>query len=183
MTKKIWISIGILFLTAILVFLILRANSLNLALKSGGYSVSYTTFERGFNANDRAYTVIGTTKNEEIKLIYLEKNSLGFWKMWYDSPSIHSKFASTNWTNIAGFRKFDFQDNPQFTFEFHWLYYGINAVKRIELPLEKLPPGTAVNIQQSGDTYSIHLLSYEQPEKWKNIDIYQLLLESGSIEE
>jgi len=159
--KKIfWITISLLAVACV-AFFIVRANSLALTLKLDGYSTSYALYERSFNANDREYRVIGTEKDGELTLLYLERSALGLWSIWYEGQSIgQSGWSRIDWTNTAGFRRFDSNAKPQFDFEYHQLYVGTNATRLIELEPTQLPPGISVRIQQSGKDFSIHLITF-----------------------
>lgn len=81
----------------------------------------------------------------------------------------------------AGFRYLNQEDELISATEWHKIYYGENAIKLIEIPYEKLPSGVALNIQQSGSSYLIHTISYEDPEVLNKIDMYSILQELECI--
>ncbi|KQY84028.1 hypothetical protein ASD24_09540 [Paenibacillus sp. Root52] len=180
--KKIgWIILSLLII-AVITLMIIRANSLKLALSWGGYSTSYSTYHQGYNANQLEYKVIEAGEGDNPILIYLERNRFGFWKILYDSGQTpDAKFAHILWMNSGGFKKFAFQDDPTFSTEWNYLAVGTNAVKQIELSPDWLRPGTAFKIQQTGESYSIYLITFTDPEDGEIMDIYQLLLDKGMI--
>ena len=110
----------------------------------------------------------------------LEKNRWGFWKFWYEG-SRDLRYTRMIWTKVAGFRSFNEQlEDMDHFFETIILYYGVNAVKKLELPLELFPPGTSVHIQQSNNSYFIHLISFENQERVE-FDLYQWMLDEGLV--
>lgn len=75
----------------------------------------------------------------------------------------------------AGIRRYEADDDPSFSNEWHKLYYGDNAIKLVSIMPEQLPPGVALNIQQTGSDFSIHFISFEKPDVLEQIDVYYLL--------
>ncbi|HEX2947857.1 MAG TPA: hypothetical protein VHT96_18110 [Clostridia bacterium] len=175
----------IIFATA-LTYAVFSHNSLSFAIRSAGYnSGNVTILERGFDDNGREFGIIKTDRHGEPALLYMEKNSLEFWKVSYSDGNTSSgkHLVSLGWLKSAGFRRYGTNENPDFSNEWHMLYYGNNAAKLIEITPEQLPPGVACNIQQGASDFVIHLISYESPETLNKIDIHSLLINMNSIVE
>lgn len=158
-------------------------NNFNLALKSAGYSdYEINILERGFDDNGHEFKIVELSHYTTTVLANMEKNKYSFWKVSYTKKSaIENKFISFGWMKQAGFRYFNQEDEFISAIEWHKIYYGENAIKLIEIPYEKLPPGVAVNVQQSGNSYLIHTISYEDPEILNKIDMYSILQEIECI--
>ena len=157
--------------------------SLPYALAEAGLSADdILVLERGFNANDREYSVVKTSKDGYLALAYLEKNPFGLWTVTNTTGGTPNEahLVSIGWINNAGIRRFKVNEAPSFTHEWHILYYGDQAIQRIAIDANKLPPGIAVKIQQAESDFSIHLITYEAPEVLNQVDIPALL--SGSAD-
>jgi hypothetical protein len=178
--------VSLIILVAAVAYLVISFNSLNIALKSTGYSSGdIMVLERGFNDNGKEFRIIKTSKDDNLALVCIEKNNMGFWTVSFSggttSPGTH--LVSIGWIKSAGIRRYEANDSPSFSSEWHKLYYGDNAIKRINIAPEQLPPGVALNIQQTGSDYIIHLISYESPDVLNQIDMHSLLIEMNCIKE
>lgn len=176
----------------IIVCSILRMNSFSLALRRAGLNpYDVIPLESDFDANgDEIKIIKSSSDKQEIVLVYMVKNKMGFWSVGYQSPNPHPEGeldeiqpvyigwmgpAGTKWYNIGG-------DTP-FEMEYHLLYYGNNAIKLIEFLSGQIPNNVAVNIQQAGNEYSIHLIHFDVPDVFNNINMPSLLLEAKCIKE
>ena len=159
--------------------MIFSLNSLRIAMLNAGYSPNdIVVLDRGFNDNGKEFLVIKTSKGDNLALVYMEKNNAGLWTVSNNegdaSPGTH--LVSIGWINNAGIRRYEVDETPSFSNEWHILYYGNNAIKRIAIAPEQLPSGVAFNIQQAESDFSIHLITYEPPEILNQIDIHSLLV-------
>ena len=82
----------------------------------------------------------------------------------------------------AGIKRFSPSANPLFEFEVHAYYYGKNAKRLIEFEPGQLPEQVAVNIQQAGNEYSIHLVYFGNPQDYNSINLHEILKEADLIE-
>jgi len=177
------------YLLLILAFVIgilsyLYLNNFNMALMSAGYSdYDVNVLERGVDDNGHEFKIVKLSHYTTAVLAKMEKNKYGFWKVSYtgQKSSIENKFITIGWMKQAGFKYFNENDELITAIEWHIIYYGENAIKLIEIPYEKLPSGVAVNVQQSGKSYLIHTISYEDPEILNKIDMYSILQELECI--
>jgi hypothetical protein len=59
--------------------------------------------------------------------------------------------------------------------EWHNIYYGMNAIKPIKIASNKIPPGVAFYIQQGQGDYLIIFMTYNTPDSLNQIDISDLI--------
>jgi len=175
--KKVYI-VSLICISAAVAFIVFSINSLSIALKSKGYSHEYVlVLERGFNDNGNEFRIVKTSKGDDFVLVCVEKNNMGFWTVAFtggiSSPGTH--LVSIGWMKNAGIRRYEVDDTPSFSNEWHKLYYGDNAIKLISITPKQLPSGVALNIQQTGSDFSLHFISFEKPEVLEHIDVYYLL--------
>lgn len=171
---------------AAVAYLAFSFNSLRIAVKSADYDPNdIAVLERGFNNNGKEFRIIKTRKGDNLALVYMEKNNMGFWTVSYTggNTSPGTRLVSIGWFKNAGIRRYEVSENPSFSSEWHILYYGNNAIKPIDITPEQLPRGIAFNIQQAGSDFSIHLISYETPDILNQIDIHSLLIDTNCIKE
>ncbi|WP_429148952.1 hypothetical protein [Anaerotaenia torta] len=183
--KKVHI-VSLIILVIAAVYLVFRLNSLSIALRVAGYPHGIAkTLERGFNDSGKEFRIVTARKDDDLALVCMEKNNMGFWKVLYTggitSPDMH--LISIGWIKNAGIRRYEVDEDLAFSNEWHNLYYGNNAIKRIDIDPGQLPPGVALNIQQGGRDFMIHLITFEEPEALNQIDIHSLLMDTNSIEE
>lgn len=160
--------------------LLARSFSQTLALKGKGFASRHVVLvDRGYIGDGQGggvdYQVVTTRKGEAMAAVYMEKNRWGFWRVRYGSEADKTKWESgvLSWMLPAGFRSFASGDRV-FVTERHTLYYGEQAHKLIDIPAETYPPGSAMQVQQAGGTYLVHVTTYEEPES--NLpDIRELL--------
>ena len=103
----------------------------------------------------------GTTKEGKPALARAEKNELGLWEIVTLKTLTREKGCiEISWVKAAGERRYSRWDDPVQEKEWHYVYYGNDAVKAIELHPEQMPQNAAVSIQQDGATYRIHVVIY-----------------------
>ena len=191
-TIFIWLAVVAVLLVAVIVFFVLQANSFSLMLQNAGLQTDHVTYilkqgvtEGPIERRNRVYTVfLAETKPGVVPaLVYAEKN---YWGFWYIEEIVIAEnegdSVSIYWTNQAFHKRFDLNSEPIFEWEVQRAYCGSNAIKLIEIDPEQLPPNTAINIQQSGNIYRIHTVSYVSGETTPTIDFEAILRENGCIE-
>ncbi|MDK2903106.1 MAG: hypothetical protein PWQ93_1025, partial [Clostridiales bacterium] len=73
-------------------------------------------------------------------------------------------------------------DDPIFVEdEWHYAYYGTNAIKLIEFLPGQIPCNVVMNIRQAGEKFCIHLITFADPAVISNINIEALLKENKCI--
>ena len=60
----------------------------------------------------------------------------------------------------VGVKRFVNTEEVDFVQEWHFAYCGNNAVAKIDLQTGQIPENVTVNIQQAGNTYWIHAISF-----------------------
>ncbi|SFQ47435.1 hypothetical protein [Caldicoprobacter faecalis] len=190
--KKVYIIVIFILVTGIIVFNIFRINSFSLAIKKAGFNPhDIIPLESDFDANGNEIKIIKTSSNrQEIVLVYMVKNKMGFWSVGYWSPyqypdeeSQETQPVCIGWMKPAGVKWYYINGNKTFETEWHLLYYGNNAIKLIEFLPDQIPDNVAVNIQQAGNEYSIHLIHFGAPDVLNNINMRSILLEAKCIKE
>jgi hypothetical protein len=142
------------------------------------------TIERSFDSNQQEFRVIKTSsKDREIVLAILTRDGLGFWTVTSVSGEAQADphLESIGWIRGGGVRRFSHSEDPDFSHEWNLVYYGNNAIQHILFRPGQLPENVAVNIQQAGEEYLIHIISFADPEVLNSIDIPALLEENHSI--
>lgn len=182
--KKIHIVI-LAILILVFVYITITKESFSIALWRAGFSSSnIQTLARSFDDNGNEIKVIKTSsKKHDIVLVYLVKNKFGFWKVGYFTTSSSNKLAVIGWMKWSAIRRFKLDEDPLFEAENHRIYYGNNAIKRIEFLPGQIPENVAVSIWQAGKEYYIHLVCFEtgKDSPLNSIDIYSLLLKNKCI--
>jgi hypothetical protein len=136
-------------------------------------------------ADDRVFCVVQTaTTDEEPALALLVRNKIGFWTV--ENTCIANSDAPDQWVSMAwvldaGGWRFDSADEGRNHWEWHCAYYGVNAVALVELLPGQIPENVTVNIQQQGNRYWIHVISFEESGENASFDIISLLEENGCI--
>jgi len=190
--KKVYIIVIFILVTGIIVFNIFRINSFSLAIKKAGFNpYDVIPLESDFDANGNEIKIIKTSSNkQEMALVYMVKNKMGFWSVGYWSPHQHPNGESQetqpvciSWMKPAGIKWYGTDENITSAFEWHLLYYGNNAIKLIEFPPGQIPENVAVDIQQAHNEYIIHLIHFGAPDVLNNINMRSILLEAKCIKE
>lgn len=184
--KVLWIGSIVVVLMAA-VFLIWRANSLRLALSGAGLCADAITeiVELDADSNGEVFQILKTTSETgEIALVRVVKNTLGFWRVETINTIRREEqmdYVSIAWVKGAGARRFTHLENAEFENEWHYVYCGEDAVKKIEFAAGELPHNVTVNIQQAGEFYLIHMITFADPEELGGFNIRTLLEKNGFV--
>lgn len=181
--RQILWSIAAIVLLVLIIYCIVAHNSLNIALKRAGYQTDgiRRVVELEKDSTGCLFSVFQVYSDDgKIALIYAKRDSLGFWHLsGIDDYKEEKGYASLVWSKGAGIRRFSFTDNPVFEWEWHFVYCGNNAIKEIVIEPDQIPENCAVNIQQAGEFYLIHIVTFaENPE---SIEIGEILTDNGCI--
>ena len=174
-------------MAAILLFLIVQANSLHISMLFAGLDtgeMEYIVTEEKIKdkyLQDKEYSVFVTkTWGGDGALVYAETNFLGFWKLSLVQKVTEEQSAvSVAWKMAAGARQFTEGDNIPDESEWNFVISGSNATKEIAFEPGQLPENSTVNIRQDGANYTVHLIVFS-PGK-VNVDLYGLLAQNGCV--
>ena len=136
------------------------------------------------DSNGDEFCVFQTrTREGDLALAYATRDKLGFWHVnRVKSANATQKHTSLAWVKGAGIRRFSHLDAPIFEQEWHFVYCGDDAIRSIELLPGQLPNNSTVNIQQTGETYLIHLIVFSSEElDLDMLNLRELLIHSGYI--
>jgi len=176
----VWVLIFI-----VIVFLVLRACSFSLGLIISGLDPGdVEVIEHSYDRVMKEFKVIKTSSKEhEIVLALITRNSIGFWKVrnTSEATAVRPYLVEIAWMRHAGAKRFTHMENAKFEFEWHYAYYGTNATKLIEFLPGQIPENVAVNIRQAGEKFWIHVITYSEPEVISKLNIEALLKESKCI--
>ena len=116
----------------------------------------------------------------------MTKNSSGVWNISnldVEEPK-KSKVVSVGWTQDGGLRRFVDTEDVNFGQEWHFAYCGDNAIQKVELQKGQIPENVTVNIQQAGNLYWIHVISFADSDVINdfNANLIGVLEENGCIE-
>jgi len=182
--KKIHLVI-LAILILVFVFITITKGSFSITLWRAGFSsANIQTLARSFDDNGNEIKIIKTnSKKNDIVLVYLVKNKFGFWKVGYFTPSSSNKLAVIGWMRWSAVRRFKADEDPLFEAEYHKIYYGNNAIKRIEFLPGQIPENVAVSIWQAGKEYYIHLICFGTGDAspLNSINIHSLLLKNKCL--
>lgn len=186
--KKPYIILSVLIF-AVIGFFVLRFYSFSLGLVRAGLNPhDVEVIEHSHDRVINEFKVIKTSSEKhEIVLALVAKDSMGFWRVKdvNEATSIRPNLVEIAWTRSVGTiitRIFTPTDNPIFVEdEWHYAYYGTNAIKLIEFLPRQIPYNITVNIRQAGQKFWIHLISFTEPDVLSNIDIEALLKENKCI--
>lgn len=183
--KKACIAILSISFLALIILLIVRATSFQIALNNSGFhSTDVYTIEHSFDSNKNEFKIIQTvTKDDKLSLINLYRNQFGFWKI-SDANTTESNdpgFISIGWIQSSGAKRFLPAENAQFEKEWHMVYSGNNALKLIEFKSGQIPANVTISIQQAGALYWLHLITFAEPDILNSIDVKALLQENHCI--
>ena len=188
MKQKNIVILCVVILSCILItFFILQANSFTIALNCSNIESANLReiVELDTLTDDKPFKVIqSTTKSGELALVQLEKNWLGFWEVTkVNTPKTDAgqSYTSTAWVKGAGTQRYTATDIPKFVNEWHYVYCGNDALKWIQFPEGSLPQNITVNIQQIGEFYIIHTISFADPADLGGFSIPGYLKENGFI--
>ena len=183
------LCIGV-FILLLLIFSVIRANSLTFALQREGLDATAFSYvkELDIDSGDNEFCVIQTTTKDgkNVALVMAEKNRAGFWVIEDCETSdtengIH--YALMAWVKSAGARRFTHLENAVFAREWNYLYCGCDAIKKISYEAEAYPRNAAVNIQQAGAFHLVHVITFTDPEElgFEILDVRVHLEEQGAV--
>ena len=179
--KKLAIVVGALSIL-FNVFFCVRESNLAIMLSANGLkSGSITYFTERDEIAGRQFSFFQTTTNKgEPVLVQAERTKLGFWKIVKEERLSENKhFIDLSWVDFAGTRRYTEKENAIREKEWHFVYCGDDAIKAIELYPEQLPENAAVNIQQAGEVYLIHIVVYGEGEF--SLGVRTALEENGCV--
>lgn len=182
--KKSRIVLWILII-AVIVFIVLQTCSFSLGLIIAGLDPDdVEVIEHSYDRVMKEFKVIKTSSKEhEIVLALIIKDFMGFWKVEYASEAIavRPNLAEIAWMRRAGAKRFAHMEDAKFEFEWHYTYYGTNAIKPIEFLPGQIPDNVTMNIHQAGQKFWIHLITFSEPKVISKMNIEALLKENKCI--
>ncbi len=113
----------------------------------------------------------------------ITKNNLGFWTITSKSGKVaaNPNLISIGWIRGGGAKRFIYTENAEFENEWHIAYYGNKATKLIYFLPGQIPENVTVNIQQAGELFWIHIITFANPDVLNSIDIQTLLIKNQCI--
>lgn len=154
-------------------------NSFDIALRKEGLSKKYINYiDTGIDDNGNEYRVVFQYDgNDSVRILSLTKNRFGIWNVTNEISSHDSEaqHCAMGWMRAASIRRFAVEEQSNIEFEVHAVYSGNDAIKRIELPTDCLPPNVTANVFQAGAMYVIHFSSYGAADTLNQIDTFDLL--------
>lgn len=173
--RKPFFIITALIVTTIVCYGIAVLNSFEIALSLSGLSAEYAYSDSGIDVNGRQLKIISGYSDDEPIWAYMQKNALGLWSVVYAAKE------SIGWMKPAWIRRFSVTDNPVFEFESHIYYYGNDAIKLIDSSKLDLPQNAAVNVQQAGEKYWVHIVTFVGDDASFSVNVHQLLSDAGFV--
>lgn len=183
--KKKYLVLLLILLLGVIAFLGFKLNSFSFSLIRKGYNPNdVDAIEHSFDSNKEEFKVIKTSsKNNEIVLAIITKNSMGFWNVTKttEATSVSPNMASIAWIRGGGAKRFAHTSNAIFEHEWHYVYYGTNAISLIEFLPGQIPENVTVNIQQAGEQFLIHFITFAEPDVLNSINVETLLKDNKCI--
>lgn len=184
--KTIAICVGILVILLATSIIVWSSCSFSIAVYCADLDTEAISYieQRSIDGNGDEFSVFRTRTNEgNLALVYALRDKFGFWHIdRIKSADATQKYTSIAWVEGAGIRRFSHLEKPSFEKEWHFVYCGDDAVKAIEIFPEQLPNNSAVNIQQSGEFYVIHLVIFSSESVDLNLlDLREVLIENGCV--
>lgn len=121
------------------------------------------------------------TEDDNIVIVRMVKNEVFFWQITDMSKAEKNGYAQISWDKDAGTQRFSATDIPKFYREYHCVYSGANAVRRIEIPVDAVPKNMTVNIEQANNVYVIHVLYFAEKETPVTFDVMDYIRQQGMI--
>lgn len=161
--KVLWIALACA--VAVMIFFVLQAFSMDLALLCSGVSrehaevVSAAVPQYRGDPEDTAYgrLIWSRTKEGKPVLAYLQQNFLGYWYVsslvvpdaenGYDPDCF--LWTEHRWNSYGG-------DHDPYTVA-HVVFVGDNALKHIEFPQDELPAQSVARVYQNHNQYMIYI--------------------------
>lgn len=164
--RKTMIYIGLITILLVVAMLSFRQFSFSIALLRAGLDHQAISFveQIDVDANGKRFSVLQTTTHTgTLALVRMTENAFGFWSVSdVEIAENDVGYTSIAWVKGAGVRRYEFQENPVFEQEWHIALCGNDAQKAIALQPEHIPENCTVNVQQAGEAYMIHLITFSQ---------------------
>jgi len=185
MAEKKWIKpVIILTVVVLTVLLLLWVNSFSLMLYGAGLNrdgVIYVLEQKEINNGLEVKMLQTTTKDGELALVWAQKNKLGIWQIEnMESTTEEIRFLDMSWMEPSVMRRYSEKEIGIRERGWHFVFCGDDAIKLVELYPEQLPENAAVNIQQAGEFYLIHVVVYD--DDGFLIEVRAALEENGCVE-
>lgn len=170
----------------LIVFFVLQANSLSFSMRAAGLETDDVKLVEALDIDlDQEFKVLQTEKETgELVLVRMVKNKLGFWEVAdlnsANSSERNNNYVSIAWVKDAGIKRFTHTETPVFEYEWHYVYCGYNAKEKIEFLPEQIPNNVTVNIQQAGEYYLIHVVTFADPDTNSSFPVWDILKENSS---
>lgn len=185
--KRFAIIILVILCVLLVSFFFLRSNSEHLALRYAEIDTNERIYEISLDVDHgKMFKILQcTTIDGKMAILRLEKNGLGFWQVNDVAKGINR--VKYFWDTFAGSAYYVRQDDrePEISYscEWHAVFCGTNAMKWIEIPDELVPANTTVNVQQIGDCYIVHVVSYSEKSTsaFLEFNVFHVLEECGVI--
>ena len=181
--KRAWLIPAAIFLALLLLYC--RSADVSLLLRGYRPSETYTVYV-GQDLTGCDCRVICCRKAEKNpEYMYMTNRLGGLWTVQQVSRPLEpdTGFGLFSWIARTGPDTVpDNETAAWMEMENHLLWYGNNARRHIPAFYDRLPPNTAVNIQQDGSAYVIHFVSYSslaRKTEEQTIDISQLMNDLG----
>lgn len=184
--------------------IIVRVNSISLALALGGYG-KVVVIEEGFSYTPETtrWRVILAERGGVNRLAIMEQGFLGFWGLPKAADSLSGEHEGLEYVVADTMPPYGYKygydyyviadtmthtDNWKFATEriarTDWFFHGSNAAQTLMLPENALPIDSTLQIYQNGSEYVLHLCRYikgRNPSGSGFEDIYQALLDGGCL--
>jgi len=183
--KGIVLSVIITVLSFSFLFFINTNMSFNWALRRHNLLTTGNIIHESSNLNGKEFIIFQTNESESDNpvIVHLARNSMGLWSIEILlEPSLENNIISTSWAENVTLNTFDSIISNHF--EWHNVYYGNNAVKKISDDLlEFIPSGVSVRTWQAENEFFIHLISsFGRDDLLNNLDLETILRENGFVE-
>jgi hypothetical protein len=169
-----------IFALAILLLVGIHACNYHMSLLISGYiGQEISIVSIGIDDNNHEFrVVVKKSQGQYEKTGYFSKNEYGIWQKQYESSEAYKGVFAFSWTRISGIRGYG-NMTVQTEWENHIVYCGNNAVRLLPSLNQYLPDNVIVSVNQSQNSYMIHLTFYDHIE---SIDIYEVLEKTGAVD-
>ena len=161
--RILWIALACAIL--VIVFFVLQAVSMEMALASKGISLEHAElvtasvphYDQDSEKNEYGQLIWTRNEKKQGVLAAVRKNALGFWYVDFvvtaDSDNGYNPdsfiWTEEAWNTFSG----DFKHRVVT----HVVFVGDNAVKYIDFPQDELPEGSQAVVRQKQNHYMIHI--------------------------
>lgn len=176
-----WIFVVFALVVVLLaVFFILQANSMTLALRSNDLKTDACYIEQPYMDDGICYAILQTyTDDGTLALVQAKKNVIGFWTV--SKVMTNQKYVSLTWLKVHdASQRTDYKLESDGRHEWHYVCCGNDATGIIELSNQMLPENTTVSIRQTGQEYTVHIISFDNA-GLGDFSLRQILLDNGFV--